>query len=109
MASSIAHDGIMENIAAIALGIGASKNRITAYESAADSMGGFVGFYEAAVELGTDLERYSRKRKIDWGNQADWILTTENLVDGLLDFMIKRKRLPLEDERLQLIRGSITS
>jgi hypothetical protein len=99
--------GTMENVAAIAMHVGGSKKKDAAYDAAGEYMGGFPGFYQAAVEIGVSLEEYSEKHKITWGEQADWILTTEELSDKLLDFMIENRRLPGGNERDKLIKASI--
>jgi hypothetical protein len=98
---------IMENIAAIAMQIGLSGKRQAAYDAAADGMGGFSGFYQGAIELGTALEKYVDVNKVVWGENADWILTVENLTGTLLFFMIESRRLPLADEQIELVRTSI--
>jgi hypothetical protein len=101
--------GVMESVAAIAMNMGESKKKGAAYDAATDSMGGFPGFYQAAVEMGISLEDYAEAHKITWGEGADWIATTDNVAGALLNFMIQSKRLPLEDERLQIIKKNITS
>jgi hypothetical protein len=100
---------IMENIAAIAMQIGLSGKRQAAYDAAADGMGGFSGFYQAAIELGTMLEKYAEDKRILWDNNADWVKTVENLTGTLLFFMIEAKRLPLADEQVEMVKGSITT
>lgn len=109
MSNESANLGVMESVAAIAMNMGESKKRQAAYDAATDSMGGFVGFYQAAVEMGVSLENYAEKNKITWGDQADWIETTDRLGDKLLDFMIRKERLPLDDERVELIKFNIAS
>lgn len=109
MAKRSADYGVMENVAAIAMNIGASKKRDAAYAAAADSMGGFPGFYQAAVEMGVSLEQYATARKIAWGDHADWILTTENVSEALLNFLIRQARLPDESDRASIIKKNITS
>ena len=99
--------GVMENVAAIAFHMGDSSLWEDAYKAAANHMGGSVGFYQAAVEMGVSLEEYSKKHKISWGSGADWISTIEVLPGKLLGFMIETGRLPDERERVQLIKASI--
>lgn len=101
--------GVMENVAAIAMNIGTSSKKDDAYTAAADGMGGFPGFYQAAVEMGISLEKYAEARKIVWGEHADWILTTENVAEALLNFMIRQGRLPDESDRISIIKKNITS
>lgn len=100
---------LLETVAAIAMGMGESKRRQAAYDAASDSMGGFPGFYQAAIEMATSLERYAADRKIVWGEHADWILTTDNVAEGLISFMARKARLPDEKERERIIKGYITS
>lgn len=100
-------DGEMESVAAIAFHMGQSPLWQSAYKAAADNMGGSVGFYQAATEMARSLEDYAGAKGIDWGGAADWIQTTEDLADKLIDFMIREGRLPSSAERRGLIKGSI--
>lgn len=97
----------MESVAAIAMHIGMHKGRKQAYEAAGESMAGFVGFYQAAREMGISLEEYADKRGITWGEDADWILTIDSLGDYLVGFMIDEGRLPNAKERADLVKNSI--
>jgi hypothetical protein len=71
-------------------------------------MGGFPGFYEASIDLAQALEEYEQKHDISWGNDADWILTTEAIGDHLVKFMVKHGRLPLDSEVANMIKDSIS-
>lgn len=109
MSNESANWGVMESVAAIAMNMGESKKREAAYDAASESMSGFPGFYQAAIEMGVSLEDYAEEHKITWGEGADWVFTTDSLADALLEFMIQKGRLPLTDERVRLIKESIKS
>jgi len=109
MANVPVNYGTMENVAAIAMNLCDSKKKDQAYAAAADSMGGFPGFYRAAVEMGISLEKYVEARRIVWGDHADWILTTEAVSEAILSFMIRNGRLPDESDRAAIIKKNITS
>jgi hypothetical protein len=101
--------GVMESVAAIAMNMGESKKKGAAYDAATDSMGGFPGFYQTAVEMGISLEGYAEAHKIIWGEGADWINTSDQVAERLLEFMIDNGRLPLADERTEIIKANIAA
>ena len=100
-------EGAVENVAAIAFHMGQSPDWQAAYNAAADSMGGSVGFYQAAMEMAVSLDEYASAKGIEWGGDADWIQTTEALAEKLLGFMIKERSLPSAKERTGLIKASV--
>lgn len=97
----------IESVSAIAMNIGMHKGREQAYEAAGESMGGFPGFYQAAIAMGISLEEYADKHGITWGETANWIMTTEVLANQLMHFMVNERRLPNPNERLELVKASI--
>ena len=100
---------VMETVAAIALHMGQQDEKLRrAYDAAIEQMDGYPGFYRAAIDAAVALEAYGREQKIFWGKDADWILTTEALADGVLDFIAVHRRLPRAEERDGLVAASIT-
>jgi hypothetical protein len=100
---------VMETIAAISMHMGERTEAMgRVYEIAWDHIDGYTGLYRAAVDAAVALEAYGRDHKIFWGQDADWILTTEALGDALLTFVEKRKRIPFPEEREELVRASLT-
>ena len=100
---------VMENVAAIAMHMGCCEEKMERLNRVAgDAIEGCTGLYRAAVDMAVALETYGRENRIFWGKDADWILTTEALAEALLDFIAKEKRLPLPEEREELVRSSIT-
>lgn len=83
---------VAENIAAIAMMFGEApeETRRIAYEA----MGGeIINLYNVAINAGIALENESKKHKIQWGQEADWIQTTERIVERLLDHMVNQPYL----------------
>lgn len=107
MAVSKAELDRAETIAAIALNFGTSKKYPGAYKAAGESMGGFTGFYGLAVHAGIALESYAKKRGIDWGDNADWIDTTDAYADSILDFCIQFGRAPSGKDFDRLAESSV--
>lgn len=100
---------VMENVAAIAMHMGCCDERMDRVTRVAgDEIQGCTGLYRAAVDMAVSLETYGREHRIFWGQDADWILTTETLAETLLAFIAEAKRLPHPDEREEMIRESIT-
>jgi hypothetical protein len=100
---------VMENVAAIAMHMGQRGEKMDLlHEAAWDPIEGYTGLYRAAVDAAVALEAYGRDHKIFWGQDADWILTTEALADALLAFVAERKRIPFPEEREDLVRSSLT-
>ena len=100
-------DGEIDSAVAIAMHLGMHRGRQQAYEAAGESMGGFPGFYQAAIAMGISLEEYADKHGITWGEDANWIMTTEVLANQLMRFMVNERRLPDPKERLELVKASI--
>jgi hypothetical protein len=73
-----------ENIAAIALDMGAHKLYHQVYKTAAEGHG-FPIFFQVAIEAAGALERVEKKLKIKWGENADWILTVEAFVTAIFE------------------------
>lgn len=94
---------LMESAAAIAMHFGESKMRKVAYDSACNAMGGFVGFYEAAVKAAVALEAAG----IQWDMEADWIETTEKLSEAILNHMIDEGHIPQGKTLKRMVKDSI--
>jgi hypothetical protein len=93
-----------ENVAAIAMEWGRDKARFEkVYKAVGEAYGGFPMFYQAAIEAALALERYAVKRKISWGNDADWILTIENYAPAVLEYTIKNHAWPSTVEQFNAI------
>jgi hypothetical protein len=107
MAKTKAELGELETAAAIAWNMGSSNRWRLAYNAAADSMGGFPGFYQASVEMALSLEKYAKAKNIEWGQNADWLLTTEAVAEEILKFMIANDRIPDESERTKIVKKNI--
>lgn len=76
-----------ENVAAIAMHFGSSKLRDSAYNGYIQHAGGFPEFYRAAIKAGIALERVAKAKGIRWGDDVDWILTSENYAESILKVM----------------------
>jgi hypothetical protein len=98
---------LAENAAAIAMHFGMSPLREEAYHKAGESMGGFPGFYRAAIEAGEVLDLVAKQEELSWGDDADWIQTVEAYADRILQAMAKNKHVPSKDELLVLAKESL--
>lgn len=100
---------VMENVAAIAMHMGSCREKLDrAVRLAGSSIDGYTGIHRAAVDMAVALEVYGRENKIFWGQDADWILTTETIAETLLVFIAEAKRVPYPDEREEIVRTSLT-
>jgi len=100
---------VMENVAAIAMHMGSCREKVErATRQAGDAIDGCAGLHRAAVDMAVALEMYGRANAIFWGQDADWILTTETVAETLLVFIAEAKRIPYPDEREEIVRTSLT-
>lgn len=97
--------GVAENVAAIAMMFGEAPAEIR--RDAYESMGGeIINLYTVAVNAGIALENESKKQKIQWGQEADWIQTTERIAERLLDHMVNKPYLSEADIQ-KIVKASI--
>ena len=97
---------VAENIAAIAMEMAASKKRERAYKSALGDVG-FPEFYQVAIRAAIALEKVATKKGIEWGDQADWIATTEAVADAILQWMIDAGTSPAGERLDSMVEASI--
>jgi hypothetical protein len=75
-----------ENVAAIALEFGASKLFDKAYRSKhIEAAGGFPEFYQVAIHAAVALEKVANRKKIVWGETADWVITIQAYSNAILE------------------------
>ena len=96
-----------ESIAAIAFSLAMSPKSERAYKAALANVDGFVGFYSLTIEAAGALETVARRKRVRWGETADWILTTSNFGTLIIDYMIKRGISPQGSELTRLAASSI--
>jgi hypothetical protein len=100
----------LENVAAIAMEWGRDKKRYDrVYRELGERYGGFVMFYQVAIEAALALETYARTRRIRWGENADWILTIENFAPAILDYAIQDHAWPSTSDQWGLLLDSTVS
>lgn len=98
---------VAENVAAIAMEMASHRETFErAYEAAGKNMGGFPGFYQIAIDAAIALEEAAEARKVVWGEDADWIRTTENLANMIMGFMAVRGA-PNPQDLVDLAKDSI--
>lgn len=98
---------VAENVAAIALEFGAHEAlRMRAYNSALADSDGFVGFYQVAIEAGEVLEKVGGGKR-RWGDEFDWIATTERYANQLLTFMVDNGHLPSRNSLIDIAKKSL--
>lgn len=100
----------LETAAAIGMVMGESEKNTVAYGRAgtASSMGGFVGFYVLAASAADLLMKMTKYEGLEAGVDFDWIDTTHNIANALLEFLIENRGAPDRDEQIKIISDSLT-
>ena len=78
---------LAETIAAVSGDFHTDRRYKSTYSTYADQVGGFPAFYELVVDAAKIFETAARKRRIRWGETADWILSVGEFVGNLYRFL----------------------
>lgn len=54
-------------------------------------------FYSMAKDGAVFLEREAKKQGIEWGEDADWIITMENFSKAILEFVLSKGGAPTRE------------
>lgn len=97
---------LAESIAAISAKLWLSEGRWELLQSGILASG-HVDLFELAIDAAVALETILRLEGADWGDDYDWILSTDEMAANIYYYIEKAEALPREEDLLDIARSSL--